>query len=186
MIHVWALDLQNGDLRQVTSGNGEVLGSATADGKILFYSSVGSPGIWRISADGGTPTQVSSRPGLGSPSVSPDGQWLAVRFVDEAAGRRARIGIMPAGGGALSKTFDPATPASGGADWTPDGTGLTYMASVSGVGQLWLQPLAGGPPRQLTRFTSDNIFGFAWSRDGKQLVISRGSTISDAVLIRQK
>jgi serine/threonine protein kinase/Tol biopolymer transport system component len=186
VMHIWAIDIPSGDLSQITSGPGEVFSSATADGKTIFYVPAGGQGVFRIPAEGGTPVQVISKTGVGSPSVSPDGQYLAVRFVDQAAGRHARIGVMPANGGDYVKTFDPATPASGGADWTPDGTGLTYMGSVAGVGQLWLQPIAGGPPRQLTHFTSDVIFGFAWSPDGKQLVVSRGSPITDAVLIRQK
>ncbi len=41
----------------------------------------------------------------------------------------------------------------------------------------------GGKPVQLTDFKSDNIFSFDWSRDGKFLALSRGSTINDVVLI---
>ena len=48
---------------------------------------------------------------------------------------------------------------------------------------LWLQPLDGGKPKQLTNFTSDQIWNWAWSRDGKQLALSRYSTTSDVVLI---
>jgi hypothetical protein len=36
---------------------------------------------------------------------------------------------------------------------------------------------------QLTHFTSDQIFAFGWSRDGKQLAVARGRSLSDAVLI---
>jgi hypothetical protein len=41
----------------------------------------------------------------------------------------------------------------------------------------------GSPPKQLTNFTSDLIFWFAFSRDGKQVALSRGSRTSDVVLI---
>ena len=41
----------------------------------------------------------------------------------------------------------------------------------------------GGPPKQLTNFTSDQIFGFDISRDGKQLALARGTQASDVVLI---
>jgi len=46
-----------------------------------------------------------------------------------------------------------------------------------------MQPLDGGPPRQVTDFKSDRIFGFEWSRDGKQLALARGTESSDVVLI---
>jgi hypothetical protein len=45
------------------------------------------------------------------------------------------------------------------------------------------QPLAGGPPRPITNFTSGRIFGFAWSRDGKNLYLAKGEIQNDVVLI---
>jgi hypothetical protein len=45
-----------------------------------------------------------------------------------------------------------------------------------------MQPLEGGEPKQLTNFTSDLIYSFDLSRDGKQLVFSRGIRSSDVVL----
>jgi len=36
----------------------------------------------------------------------------------------------------------------------------------------------------LTDFKSDQIFSFEWSRDGKQLALTRGTESSDVVLIR--
>src|SRR5207253_5672353 len=54
--------------------------------------------------------------------------------------------------------------------WTPDGRAVAY---VDGATQrnIWVQPLAGGPPRQLTRFTDRTIADFAWSRDGTRLAV---------------
>jgi Tol biopolymer transport system component len=37
----------------------------------------------------------------------------------------------------------------------------------------------------LTHFTSDRVFAFAWSPDGKWLAMSRGDTSADAVLISE-
>jgi len=48
---------------------------------------------------------------------------------------------------------------------------------------VWEQPVVGGKRRQVTRFTSDNIFYFDWFRDGR-LVLARGKEPIDAVLIR--
>jgi hypothetical protein len=45
-------------------------------------------------------------------------------------------------------------------------------------------PLDGGPPKQLTDFKADQIFWFDFSRDGKQLALSRGTQTSDVVLIK--
>ena len=67
--------------------------------------------------------------------------------------------------------------------WTPDGQAVAYIRTRGGVSNIWSQPLDGSPPKQLTDFKSDRIFNFAWSRDGKQLALSRGVVNSDVVLI---
>ena len=66
---------------------------------------------------------------------------------------------------------------------TPDGRALTYVDQRDNVGNVWSQPLAGGPPTQLTDFKDNQIFSFDWLRDGR-LVSSRGFRASDAVLIK--
>ena len=63
--------------------------------------------------------------------------------------------------------------------WTPDGRGVAYAKD----GNLWVQPLSGGAPRQLTRFTDGRpIRSFAWSRDGQRLAITRSTVTNDIVL----
>jgi hypothetical protein len=44
-------------------------------------------------------------------------------------------------------------------------------------------PLDGSPAKQITDFNADVIGSIAYSRDGKQLAVSRGKTIRDAVVI---
>jgi Tol biopolymer transport system component len=52
-------------------------------------------------------------------------------------------------------------------------------------GNVWVQPLGGGAPRQLTRFAENRPIGsFAWSRDGKRLAITRSIATHDIVLFR--
>ena len=67
--------------------------------------------------------------------------------------------------------------------WAPDGDALTYVVTKVGVSNMWAQALKGGPPKQLTYFKEQQIFYFDWSPQG-DLVLSRGSVTSDAVLIR--
>ncbi|HMY76850.1 MAG TPA: hypothetical protein PLQ88_33835, partial [Blastocatellia bacterium] len=68
--------------------------------------------------------------------------------------------------------------------WSPDGRALTYIVKRQGISNLWSKPIDGGEPKQLTNFTSDQIYRFAWSRDGKFLACERGMTINDVVMIR--
>jgi hypothetical protein len=51
------------------------------------------------------------------------------------------------------------------------------------MSNIWATPLDGGQPRWLTSFVDLRIFGFAWSRDGRTLAVSRGEYTSDVVLI---
>jgi hypothetical protein len=55
--------------------------------------------------------------------------------------------------------------------WTPDSRGLIYADPCAPV-DLWVQPLDGGVPRQLTRFPADGqqIWGFGWSDDRRLAV----------------
>ena len=185
VFHVWMLDLQTKDLRQVTSGNGEMFSSVAADGKAVFYGVAAGVGVWKAPVDGGAAVQITPRR-YGSPDISPDGRFLAVAFVEETGARRARFAMIPASGGEPVKVFDYAVPSASAVSWTPDGTGLSYTAASGGVAQIWTQPAAGGAPRQITQFRSDNTFMFAWSGDGEKIALARGTTNSDAVLIRQK
>jgi Tol biopolymer transport system component len=49
---------------------------------------------------------------------------------------------------------------------------------------IWVQPLDGSAPRQLTSFVDRRIVAYAWSPDGKQLAISRAIDASDIVLLK--
>ena len=67
--------------------------------------------------------------------------------------------------------------------WSRDGRELTYVDTRNGVSNLWAQPISGGPPHPLTNFTSRQIFGFAWSPDGKRAALACGNQTSDVVLL---
>jgi len=57
------------------------------------------------------------------------------------------------------------------------------MDIKDGVSNIWAQPIDGGPPKPLTDFTSDEIFWFDLSRDGKATLFSRGHISKDVVMI---
>jgi len=185
IFHVWSMDMDSKQMRQLTSGKGEMVESATADGKSIYYAITGAPGIWRINADGSGATQVLTQ-NVNGAAVSPDGQWLAYVFLDSGAGRRVRLGVLPANGAGEPKVFDFAARGGNFLNWTPDGKAVSYTGNVAGVGQVWVQPVDGGTPRQVTAYAAGNILSYEWSPDGKQLLLSRGSLNADAVIIRQK
>ena len=48
---------------------------------------------------------------------------------------------------------------------------------------MWEQPLEGGKPKRLTKFTSGRILDLTWSSDHQRLLLTRGDVTSDVVLI---
>ncbi|MGH9431349.1 MAG: hypothetical protein ACRD3T_07385 [Terriglobia bacterium] len=53
-----------------------------------------------------------------------------------------------------------------------------------GVSNLRTLQLDGGPSKAITNFTSDDVFNFAWSNNGLEIALARGSETSDVVLVR--
>ena len=184
--NLWRMDLDGGNSRQLTNGVGEYLPDYSPDGKWILYTAYDPASsfwsVWKISAEGGTPVRMTDKESA-LPSISPDGKWFACNDQDES-GSGYLIAIIPFEGGQPMKMFE--VPGSFGRTihWTADGRNLTYVETKGGVSNIWVQSLAGGAPKQLTDFKDQRIFGFAWSRDGKQLALSRGVVNSDVVLIK--
>jgi Tol biopolymer transport system component len=93
------------------------------------------------------------------------------------------ISLIPFGGGLPVKTFTLPSTANASPDplWTPDGQALIVRDLTQGV---WLQPLSGSEAKHLTNLGLEKIFDMAWSPDGKQLALARGTQSFDVVLIR--
>jgi eukaryotic-like serine/threonine-protein kinase len=164
--------------------------SFSPDGSWVIYQSrgIGKNGIWKIPIDGGEPVQISDRD-TSQPVVSPDGKLIACFYREENA--PYKVAIIPFEGGSPTKFFD--IPIAVGSSpglglrqilrWMPDSRDIAYMDIKNGVSNIWAQPIDGGEPRQLTNFTSGEIFWFDLARDGKPSLFSRGEIKKDVVLI---
>ena len=121
-----------------------------------------------------------------SPTVSPDGNLVACFYREDQPNAPTKIAIFPFAGGDPVKVLD--IPGSvnldAGLRWTPDGRAVNYIDTINGVSNIWSLPIDSSAPKQLTDFKTDQIFWFAFSRDGKQLALSRGTETSDVILIR--
>jgi Tol biopolymer transport system component/DNA-binding winged helix-turn-helix (wHTH) protein len=184
--HVWAVDMDGKNLRRLTNGHAETWPLVTPDNRWLVYVSADEkykPTLWKAPLGGGEASRLSDYSAT-RPSASPDGSVVAC-FYRERPDAPLRLSVIPMSGGAPLKVFDipPSAEIFAGIQWTPDGRGLAYVDTADGVSNLWLQPLEGGAPRQMTRFTSDNIYRFAVSKDGKRAAFERGVENSDVVLI---
>ena len=146
----------------------------------------------RGEASRGARTGLCSKLDFGAPlRISPDGKRIVYLASPEppenpsspSASNPFQLKVIPSDGGADLYKFD--WPASASAPrWAPAGDAVEYALTRNGVSNVWRQKLRGGPPKQITNFESGLIFDFAWSRDGRQLALTRGSESSDVILIR--
>ena len=185
--HLYRIDADGNNPKQLTDGGDEDLPRFTPDGKWIVYHSIDHAkySIRKVSIDGGEPVTVVGEMST-QPDVSPDGSLVAC-FARRAEAASWEILVAPIDGGtptarfALPATVEPEWP---GLRWTPDGSGLTYVATVQGVSNVWRQALSGGDAKQLTDFKESQIFFFDWSRTDRKLVVVRGNDTRDLILVR--
>jgi eukaryotic-like serine/threonine-protein kinase len=156
------------------------------DGKSVFYLDLSRPQtIQRISIDGGPPQPVAQISGDGLVtriSLSPDGSLLAY-LQDASNPEPARIlEILRVDSGTPVKSFG-LPPSAVRLSWSRTSNSIRFLNRENGISNLWEQSLAGGPPKQLTHFTSDPIVDYAFSLDGHRLTLLRGYISSDVVLL---
>ncbi len=185
--NIFRYELSTGDQKQLTEGTGEEFLTVSADSKWVIYTATGSTKftLWKVPIEGGDAMQLTDKL-TQWPDVSPDGQKIACWYRAEP-NARWQIAIIPISGGDPERVFDvpPIAETPIPIRWMPDGRGISFAATRQGVSNIWYQPLDGSDPKQLTYFTSDQISWFEWSRDGKQLACSRGTVMSDVVLISE-
>jgi len=180
--NLWRLNTSTGELKQLTFGRDDEKSSCTPDGKWVVYNDLQSNDsvgrIFKISIDGGTPVELAHGTQF-SPPVSPDGKLIAyAKLEGQGPGAKSKIIVQKLEDGAIFKEIElPATYTWERLGWTPDGHALTFVHNTTGSTQnVYMQPLAGGTPVQLTHFTSEPglVLAYAWSRDGKKFAITRG------------
>lgn len=188
--HIWRMDADGGNPTQLTRGRGDMFPSLTPDGRWVIYgsSTTGRAALWKVSIDGGEPVQLTEWKAtpITRPAISPDGAFIACQYLDEND-RRLKVAVVPFDLKELKPIGQPKIemplPEFGLFRWSPDGRSLTYILTQNGASNIWSKPIDGGEARRLTNFTSDQIFRFAWSRDGKSLACERGIVINDAVVL---
>ena len=178
-IELWRADADGSNAVKLADKVG--ISECSPDGKWVLYSSGLS--LYRMPVEGGSAVEVTPPKPLGSHgTISPDGQWIAYRYVEGGTNPVHTLAIGPATGGKAERTFR-APPELAVMRWSPDGGGVQYLLTRKGATNVWEQKLSGREPRQVTNFTSGEIFDFVWTRDGKTLLLARGEITRDVVMI---
>ncbi|MFZ1919833.1 MAG: protein kinase [Terriglobales bacterium] len=180
-LQFWRLNSATGEFKQVTSGKLDQYASCTPDGKSMVYQDTapadGVARIYKVSADSGEQAELA-RGNVTTPVVSPDGKFVAYgRFEGQGASAKSKLVVQKLEGGSpVHEIALPTTYNWSQLGWTPDGSALVYVHNTSGnITNLYMQPLSGGEPVQLTHFDSEPavVSAYAWSRDGKKFAITR-------------
>ncbi len=183
--NIWRMDIDGNNAKQLSDGDSDIHPYPTPDGQWVVFQrgggGGGKPTLWKVPVDGGQAVQLTDA-NLSVPVVAPDGKMIACRYLDENTNTQ-KIAIISFQGGSPLKVFNIPIHNWQRIRWTHDGSALTYVDVRSGIGNIWSQPLDGGPTRQLTDFRADQIFSYDWSHDGEQLACERGVETNDVVLI---
>ena len=181
--NIWRMDRDGGNPKPLTVGRNNFRPAVSPDAQwVVFTSEQGGHSVlMKLPSTGGTPIQLTDYNSF-FPAVSPDGKWIACWYFS-GQDQPAQLAIIPFAGGQPAKVFTLPATSGGNIHWTPDGRSVAFLIRGDGAVNVWTQPVAGGPPKQVTHFTSENIFYFDWFRDGR-LGLSRGTAPIDAVLIK--
>ncbi len=189
---IWRVNSDGSSPLQLTQGALDVHPSSTADSRSIVFTSFqqwspgigGTPTLWKVPIDGGTPSQISNQP-ASLAQVSPDGERIACMWYvnGDPSVAHPQFAILTLDRGEVLRVFDQLPGSSDQLVWKADGTAVDYARNLDGVGNIWRQPLSGGAPFQVTRFESDQLFWFARSLDGRRDATARGKVITDVVRI---
>jgi len=166
--------------------SGDVLFPAcSADGQFAYYlNGVHPEKIRKISIVDGSISEIADVLGdtlFGNIVVSPNGKYLAYPY-QQYSPPVVELAVIPSGGGTpISKFQVPGF--LGTLRWSPDGRALHYVLTSNGASNIWDQPLSALKPKQLTQFNSGEIFDFSWTADHQHILMTRGQSKRDVVLL---
>jgi Tol biopolymer transport system component/DNA-binding winged helix-turn-helix (wHTH) protein len=200
---IWRMEANGSNPTRIADEMFAISPQCSPDGKWVVYFQGPCFTPVRVNITGEKPPETLSQDcGLGhvaSLYISPDGKQIAYLVgpnvpVDTPASpstsKPNQLKVIPFDGGAPLYQLDwPGLGDSrwaalaGQPRWAPGGEAVDYVLTRKGVSNIWRRRLSGGPPKQITNFETGQIFNFAWSHDGRQLALTRGSESSDVVLI---
>ena len=193
-MNIWRVGPDRSEPERLTEGKNDSNPVCSPDGKWMYFANsddgqlIGQ--LMRVPIDGGKPERLpgsvlsASEPlFLGKIALSRDGRTIA-SVAPFANAQRVVLVQVDSNSQAKPRLLNADRRATGGIQFTPDGTAVAYVIEDRGVDNIWIQPLVGSPGHQLTNFASDSILSFCWSPNGEILAFVRSESTSNVVLLR--
>jgi Tol biopolymer transport system component len=186
---LWVVPAAGGEPTRLTHDNVRpVTPEWSPDGRQIFYAGERAGGgrdIYRIPASGGKPQPLGANRNIGNSHLSKDGSQLSYSSFE---GGWAFVDVIPATGGTPRRlttekeyVFQPWTV------WSPDGAYLlVHNLDLEGnrdLLDLWTVQLSDGTWKQLTRTARASETLFAFTKDGKQMLVGIGSVRNEIMTI---
>jgi serine/threonine protein kinase/roadblock/LC7 domain-containing protein len=183
---VWKIDVQTGVSSALTNGPSESFAMCGGIGASVFYleQGNGSSFVFKLPLAGGPPVRLSDLTAFSPPFPSMDGRHVA--FASPGKDGKVFLAVVSADNGALEA--QPTIPdtldhTSSAVAWAPDNRSMVLSDIRTGTPNIWSLPVLGkAPERQLTHFTTGQVWAFHYTRDGKSVAYARGNNQSDVVL----
>jgi dipeptidyl aminopeptidase/acylaminoacyl peptidase len=114
---------------------------------------------------------------VGSPVVSPDGQWViySVSQTDTKEDKNQSHLWMVKWDGSVQIQLTYGKEGASSPKFSPDGKYISFLSSRPGPAkgsQVWVMDRRGGEPEQLTAITEQSLEGYSWSPDSKTLLLT--------------
>jgi TolB protein len=168
------------DVTQLTSMDRNAYPSISSDNQWVAYdhNADGTRSVWKVPFEGGQPVKVAERYRM--PVFSPNNQLIAARY-EPRSGTRDVI-VFPADGGAPLAHVPVPEMEWQRVYWLDDHT-LSFIKNDRGTSNIWSYDLHTKASKQLTNFSGDQIFAYAWSPDHKQVAAQRGAKLTNVIMI---
>lgn len=182
---LWRIDANGSNPKVLVPTKTNAFPRCTVDGQQVVFRDEDS-GAFIASIDGGQPQKIPyPYASIGVTPPSPDGKSVLYMWEDpNNLAAPVEFSVISTKTGAAAYTFERAAGGNETPIWTPDGKSVDYLVTRNGISDVWRQPLAGGPAKQLTHFASGFATYSAWSNDGKTLAMARGTRTSDIILLK--
>lgn len=182
---IWRFDRESSNQTQLTHGpNYDAAPAISPDGRSIVYTSwTGNvPHLRKVASSGGESVQIGSYPARDA-QISPDGQSIACYLEDASSGSWG-VGVGPVDGTSPPRLIPNAHAPF---RWAPQERALaSVITDTTGASNIWLIPLDGAPPRQITQFDGEIISNFVWSPNGDQIACLRVRVGSDVELFQRR